>query len=241
MSMVRYRVKTGSREGLSKFERFLLAEYSNIAQAHFTAIGTISAFFKHYLFIVSLPLSALAILFGSAFRNDTSLINRLSVPTVLVWGLTVAIWLVGLCVMAYTINLRLEALLYARTVNGIRRYFAERSRFERVSKYLVLPRVTNKPEYIEAVAFGPVVGAFALLNTSFPLVGFWWYASRTPKWTATTTAHAWGILVLSGLIHLVVYRGMAANWAHRYGAPGIPSRAKERGPHARKRTSLTPY
>jgi hypothetical protein len=43
------------------FESFLLSEYEHIAKAHFTAVKTISEFFKNYLAIVGLPLSIIPI------------------------------------------------------------------------------------------------------------------------------------------------------------------------------------
>ena len=47
------------QRGRAKYEKFLLKEYDNIAQAHYNTVDTISTFFKHYLLIVSLPLPIL--------------------------------------------------------------------------------------------------------------------------------------------------------------------------------------
>ena len=44
------------------FEKFLLAEYEHIANAHFNAVATISEFFKHYVTMIGLPLAAIPIL-----------------------------------------------------------------------------------------------------------------------------------------------------------------------------------
>ena len=54
--------KPASGHGESNFEKFLLSEYSNIAEAHFKTIETISTFFKHYLVIMSIPITILIIL-----------------------------------------------------------------------------------------------------------------------------------------------------------------------------------
>ena len=57
------------------FEKFLLEEYSNIAQAHFKSIETISTFFRYYLLIMSIPLSAVAVI--SQITKDMSKLKRL--------------------------------------------------------------------------------------------------------------------------------------------------------------------
>jgi hypothetical protein len=50
------------------------------------------------------------------------------------------------------INSRLDASLYARTVNGIRKYFCDqlKNKSEEIRhKYLVLPTDINKPEFLK--------------------------------------------------------------------------------------------
>lgn len=49
-------------------EDFLITEYNNVAQAHFNTIMAISNFFKHYLLIVSLPISTLLLILN--IKND---------------------------------------------------------------------------------------------------------------------------------------------------------------------------
>ena len=48
-----------SDNGSKRYERFVRTEYDSIAQAYFNTVNTISTFFKHYLLIVSLPISVL--------------------------------------------------------------------------------------------------------------------------------------------------------------------------------------
>lgn len=56
-----------------EFEDFLLAEYTNIVQAHFKSIETISSFFRYYLLIMSIPLTAAALIIKSSTTADFTL------------------------------------------------------------------------------------------------------------------------------------------------------------------------
>jgi hypothetical protein len=162
-----------------KFEEFLLKEYDNIAQAHFNTVNTISAFFRYYLLIVALPVPLLALV--TKERGLLELLHDLggAVPAA-----SVLIALVGLLVMCYVCNLRFDALLYARAVNGIRKHFAENSGLgpEALKAFLVLPTKTDKPPYFEGRYFLFVVLAFALLDSAYPFGGllFWvdWCCAR---------------------------------------------------------------
>ena len=142
----------------TSYERFLLTEYNNIAQAHFNTVNMISTFFKHYLLIVSVPIPIFALIYrdwgggkGAQFLETFGL----GIP---IAGVLVA--LVGLCVMVYMANLRFDTLLYARTVNGIRRYFSGLSGlpFDEELRTRVLPRTIYQPRYFELRFFLPVEG-----------------------------------------------------------------------------------
>jgi hypothetical protein len=49
----------------STFREFLLAEYNNIAQAHFNTTDSLASFIKHYIVIASIPFAAAVLLFNS--------------------------------------------------------------------------------------------------------------------------------------------------------------------------------
>jgi uncharacterized HAD superfamily protein len=145
---------------------YLLAEYNNIAQAHFKTMETISTFFKHYLVIMSIPITLL-IIFLNVFLGkgnviETSMSQFGLFPLIILLIVSVS----GLGVLVYIINLRMDAILYARTINGIRKYFYDNSSLN-VGEGLfmrVLPQTTHLPSYSENRYFLPVVLTFALLD-----------------------------------------------------------------------------
>jgi hypothetical protein len=207
-------------EPLTNYEQFLLTEYNNIAQAHFNTVNTISTFFRYYLLIVALPVP-MVVFFGTSSKDGLALLERLGIGVPL---LATVIALVGVSVMGYVTSLRFSAILYARTVNGIRDYFASRSEFspEEEQRYRLLPRATDVPEYLDWWSFGFVVYSFALLDTVY-FVGGWsyWYI-KSPSWGACL-----GLLLGSPIIlglHLFLYRALARMREHR---------------HASRRTSTT--
>jgi hypothetical protein len=111
-----------------QFAEFLQKEYDNIASAHFNTGTTITRFFQFYLVIVGLPLSVAGVLlkFGTDKVNVEELLSSpIGGFTSILAGLVA---LIGLCMMAYLVNLRLDGLQYARTVNGVRKFFYNRSR-----------------------------------------------------------------------------------------------------------------
>jgi len=157
------------------FKEYLLTEYSNIAEAHFKTIDTISTFFRNYLVIVSIPISLIAIL-ASVFAGSEAVqaIFSIRVPLSII---LLAVALAGIGVLLYIVNLRMDAILYARTINGIRKYFYDVSG-EDINLRLrtrVLPQSPHLPAYHEKMYFYPVVFSFGVFNTLyflFALVGF---------------------------------------------------------------------
>ena len=169
------------KEKKAKHEEFLLAEYSSIAQAYFNTTSTIATFFRNYLVIVGLPIPILGFILtqlskprGAGQNNPLTISPEL---TFLVPLTGIAIWFLGFCLMLYVVNLRLDALLYARTVNGLRRYFYDKSpiNYPKELQMRVLPRTPTQPRYYEWTYFLAVIGVFALLNTIYPVVGISWY------------------------------------------------------------------
>jgi uncharacterized HAD superfamily protein len=159
----------GSSRDSVEFGRFLLSEYSNIAEAHFNTTETISAFLKHYLTIVSAPIAVLGVIVsvGSVQAVDYNMVSSVAFIVAILF---VIISFVGLMVLSYITNLRMDALLYARTVNGIRKYFYDREcqlDIATKNKLRVLPQSPLLPAYREIRFFGPVVLIFASLNTAY--------------------------------------------------------------------------
>src|SRR5260370_29844974 len=101
------------------FEEYLLVEYQYLAQALFNTVSTISEFFKQYILIVSLPISVAVVFLKPAELKTSGILEYLkshpSIPLILF----VLVGTVGLGVLGYVVNLRLDALLYARRVHCI--------------------------------------------------------------------------------------------------------------------------
>lgn len=125
---------------------------------------------------------------------------------------------VGLMLLLYIINLRGDAILYARTVNSIRRLFRDQSRMtiKQRMQSSVLPETKFQPPYHEFPFFYPVVISFATLNTLYAyfavlLYGFQGQTLSLDQLKATLTPSVWGWLVVGAifLIHLILYKGMA--------------------------------
>lgn len=160
---------------VTDFKEYLLSEYSNIAQAHFKTIDTISTFFRNYLVIVSIPISVLAIFIG--IFAGTEALRTVVLIRVPLSAILLAVSLAGIGVLLYIVNLRMDAILYARTINGIRKYFYDRAALDITTKLRTrgLPQSPYQPAYHEKAYFWPVVFSFAILNTLYfilALVGF---------------------------------------------------------------------
>ena len=197
-----------------RYEDFLLKEYDNIAQAHFNTVSTISTFFKHYLLIVSLPIPLLAWVL-KPLAEDTSGKTATSVLESLRHAVplgAILIAVIGFFVMCYIANLRFDAILYARTVNGIRKYFSGRSDvpFEEEVCVRVLPRSKYQPRYMEPTFFLWVILAFAFANAAYLGLGvFLWCRIASPEqclwWTAGIGGFA-GFALLNILTYALLAR-----------------------------------
>ena len=153
----------------TSYEDFLLTEYSNISQAHFKSIETISNFFRYYLLLMSVPITVIGILYRMADGGNANSANIIGPNQSLFSMALLVISLVGLGVSIYVINLRLDVVLYARTVNSIRKHFYNKSELDNDQKlrFKVFPQSPSLPPYREKSYFLPVIFVFALLNTSY--------------------------------------------------------------------------
>jgi len=198
---------------LSAFEQYLLAEYDHIADAHFKTIDAISTFFKHYLVIVSIPVSAFALLLSRQFAANqlSELLIRFGSVLCL---LLIAVAVVGLGVFIYIINLRLDAMLYARTINGIRKYFYDLASIDIYDKLRmrILPQSPQIPSYFEKWYFLPVVFVFGVLNASSACLAWAAWGIRESELTLISIL----TVILSTGVHVLAYYSYARYREHRY-------------------------
>jgi len=181
--------------------QYLLEEYDNVAQAHFKTIDTLSTFFKHYLLIMSVPITV-----GLALVKVTGLDVTSVGPAVLYFFA-----LVGLAVFGYIVNLRHDTVLYARTINGLRKYFYDRLNVDvaTMTRHRVLPQSQYVPRYHEVAYFYPVLVAFTLLDSAYVLAAGFIADGTTADYVPSTGT--WWLLAFSVMAHWALYALLAAN------------------------------
>ena len=199
------------------FEEYLKSEYSNIAQAHFTTIDTISAFFRYYLLIMSIPISLIAVLLtvipGGA-ELTTTLVKFGPVLAVIFFAISFA----GIGVMLYITSLRMDVILYARVVNAIRKHFYDGASIDLATKLhtRVLPQTPSRPSYAEWHYFGPVIACFAILNTSYFVLAFFALQIASVGTFAIPPWWVWPIVAVFFGSHLRFYTHYANHREHAY-------------------------
>jgi hypothetical protein len=151
-----------------EFDKFQLEEYKNISQALFKNNETISIFFRHYLLIMSIPIIVVGY-FGSI--ESINIFKQCYQIFALV---LMIIALIGVCMFAYIIMLRMNGVLYARAVNGVRKYFYNKINedFEKIIKTKVLPYETTKPRYFNPGFLDPVIFCSVIINTTYFSFGY---------------------------------------------------------------------
>lgn len=155
----------------NSFEDFQIEEYKNISNAHFEANKQIEAFFRYFLLIASAP-AIIIIWFG---KDETILSKLLDGKhfhlTLFASFFLIFISIIGFFACLYLISFRLDSILYARTVNGIRKYFYQKYQCANESHYRVLPKQTNQPKFRQRHTFSIIVWCFAIINSSFLALG----------------------------------------------------------------------
>lgn len=153
---------------------FQLEEYKNISNAHFETNKQIGIFFRYFLLIASAP----ALIFIWLGKDNPSFINNLlsGNKEVLNTNLLVGFFLIftsiiGLLSSFYLVSLKLDNILYARTINGVRKYFYNTSKINSEEHYRVLPKQTNIPAYFDNHTFGVLYYAAALINSIYFSLG----------------------------------------------------------------------
>ncbi|WP_445749861.1 hypothetical protein [Polaribacter sp.] len=157
------------------FNDFQLEEYKNISNSHFESVKQVSIFFRYYLLILGAPILLLNLIQNKENGlNDFFEGNSNSIFYDISFYYFTSISLIGFFVYIYIINIRLDALLYARTVNKTRRYFYEKSSLliEDFDSFLNLPITASKPKYFESSFFIPLLSVFAIINCGFLVCGF---------------------------------------------------------------------
>lgn len=180
---------------------FMLEEYDKIASAYFGLRDQINEWFKAYLALVGLPLTVLAAVLKLGDGQGSISLSQL--PDV-VAGLLVTVAVLGFFVALSIIAMRMEMILYARTINGVRRYFADLDQQAsapdnslRLAQFLILPTSDAVPPFYEAwramfwqVVVVGILDGLVLAVAMQSLTGFGWALSAAISLTYAV-AH-WG-------------------------------------------------
>jgi hypothetical protein len=150
---------------------FMLSEYEHISNAHFETSKQIISFYRYYLLIISAP-TALLLFFDKEPQKLEQIISggatEINYFTFILF-LTIAV--LGFLMQIYLTDKKKTSILYARVVNGIRKYFKEKNS-EDISNFLVLKTDTKFPKYSNG-GFLAIVSSIALLDSIFLFFAFW--------------------------------------------------------------------
>jgi hypothetical protein len=119
---------------------FFKQEYMGISKAFGDLYNVILKVFNLYLFLTAVPFTVAAIIYKSA----DSIVDPWNLPFS-ISALLFLVSLLGLLTVFSMIHLRMEQILYAKTINCIRRFFWETE----LDSYLSLPITDELPPFLE--------------------------------------------------------------------------------------------
>ncbi len=184
-------------------EKFLLEEYRNIASTHDKLRDQLARVFNYFLLLTAFPFTVAGIMFRQG-GFDLSAASS---------GLHVLFFFVGLghLVLAMTlVDARLAQYRYARTVNAVRRYFADHD--PDVVPYLCLPTSSSVPSWRELGYIQYQVILMAATGAASCAYGAW-----AP---GLFEANAWTPAIVSSLVailYVVAYWLLRRHVVTRYG------------------------
>lgn len=152
---------------MDEFSKFQLKEYENISQAHFKTNEVMSAFYRYYILITAVPITSIALAvanFSAAeYSAEEKIIGQIT------FGIFVTlICMMSIAILVYIEGLRLDSVLYARTVNSIRNHFFRPELSRRYTFGLpVLPTDRNFPNYKYSGAHRVIYLSCATLNSTY--------------------------------------------------------------------------
>jgi hypothetical protein len=189
---------------MDDFTQFQLKEYENISQAHFKTNEVLATFYRYFLLIAAIPLTAVGIAMVNLADNGIGDEGRL-LGYVFFGVSTLLLSIVGAAVIGYIEGLRLDSILYARVVNSIRAYFFKLQKGDAFGTP-VLPTERTKPSYDGFGAGFIMYFACAILNATYSAVGALALTldHTTPLVNVELTSRQWGIIVGSFLVMFVI-------------------------------------
>lgn len=148
---------------------FYLKEYEVLSQAHFQASQRITTFFQYALIILAAPIAVFELV-TNLFPQNNSSSTFFDQPLAIC--ICIGIGLVGLFIVLYLGQLRSEVLMYARSVNTIRKFFYDnqdlgKDRNLLSDDYFVLLHQQKKPRYWDGEQFVFIIFALGAMNTLY--------------------------------------------------------------------------
>lgn len=128
---------------------FMLEEYKQIAKAFSDLYPEKDKLLKFYITLISISSTVLGALLILRYEKLSEIgITYIDLELGQIIGILFGILaIIGGLIMCSAIGLRIEMLTYARTINRVRRYFADK--YMGIKDYLVLPIYDDKPPYFE--------------------------------------------------------------------------------------------
>lgn len=156
-----------------EFINFQLEEYKNISSAHFETNKQIAIFFRYYLLIASAPAIILMLLEKNIEKLDLLFIGELGVyETTFIGFILLIISFIGFFTCLYITSLISDSTLYAKTVNGTRRFFYDLSKIEFEERFRVLPKVTCEPtKSNQNKTSRPILVCISVINSIYFCLG----------------------------------------------------------------------
>ena len=155
-------------------DEFMLKEYESIAAAHFDSQSGLRQQFRFYLIIVAVPLTVLGFALNHPAGSPPPAleIGLFTLPP-LVSTVFIGIGFLGVLLSLAMIHNAFDCVLYARTVNGVRKYFTDRASHSGVhlKEYFVMPIDKKKPKYFHFRAFFWQHLLMSVLNASYVWLG----------------------------------------------------------------------
>jgi hypothetical protein len=134
------------------FSDYVLKEYERLSEAYFKSHENTATWIKYYLLIIAAPSSVIAFI----YKGDPYHFYIFRLPEIIAILISM-IGFLGILITFIIINLRIDSTLYARAVNGVRRFYLDiglelnGSKWNKceLEKYLVLPTDTAHPKFFK--------------------------------------------------------------------------------------------
>lgn len=133
--------KVMNRDG----SEFMLEEYKQIVAAFFDLSKQKIEMFRFYLILVTIPITLIATILGLEKAPPFSLFELPMLVSFVLFAIAIA----GLIMTAVVVDIRFECILYAKTVNLVRRFFMDRSKDGELRNYRILPDGDDLPKHYE--------------------------------------------------------------------------------------------